>query len=445
MALTILIVLGILAAIYGFAMNHHWRFDLTENLRYSLAPQTIKILDHLEVPVKAYAFYKEGDLTRVQAEEVLSLYEYHSKEFSWEFLDPDRFPLKAQEFNVSAYNTVVLEQGDRFEEVSMAEEERITNALLKLTRDRKRVVYFVEGHGEHGLNNAQKDGYSDVKLALEDEYFEVKALILAGEEAVPDDADVVVIGGPSTALLEGEVSALKAYLERGGKLLILADPEKAPGLETFLESYGIQLGDDIIVDRGSRILVGDYLVPVIAQYEMHPITRDFRQRPLLTYLPVARSVQAAAEPPEGIRAEVLALTGRGSWGERDLERLKRGEAQQSTDEDLTGPVPVLAVASIPPEGENKGASIVVFGDSDFVSNGHLDPTRSGNQDLFLNTVNWLAEQEDLISIRARPAASRPVYLGRGKQILIFALVVVGFPVTILTVGLGILWRKRWKK
>jgi ABC-type uncharacterized transport system involved in gliding motility auxiliary subunit len=444
-AIMVLLMLGILVAIYAFAMNHNWRFDLTENLRYSLSPQSQKILRSLEEPVKAYAFFKEAEPSREAARALLDRYQYYSKQFSWEFLDPDRFPLKAQSYNVTTYDIIVLARGDRFEKATLAEEENITNALLKLTREEKRVIYFLEGHGEHGLEHFEKDGYSEIRKALENENYEVKPLMLAGEEGVPEDADLVLVGGPIKAYLDEELASLRAYLEIGGKVLILTDPEKSPGMEAFLETYGIELGNDIIVDRGSRVLVGDYLVPLIAQYEYHPITKDFRQRPVLTFLPLAQSVRPAEEPPEGIQVKELARTGPGSWGERDLERLKDGEAQLDPENDFEGPVPVAVVASIRTGGEEEKATMVVFGDSDFIANGYIDPERSGNQDLFLNTVNWLAEQEDLISIRPKSAASRPIRLQPSEQILIFVLAVVAFPLSTLLAGLGILWRKRWRK
>jgi ABC-type uncharacterized transport system involved in gliding motility auxiliary subunit len=432
-------------AIYAFAMNHQWRFDLTKNRRYSLAPQSIKVLENLKEPVKAYAFYKEGEPSREAAKGLLDLYQYHSKRFNWEFLDPDRFTLQTQRFNVNTYDTIVLELGDRFEKVVVPEEERVTNALVKLTREKKRVIYFLQGHGEHGLENSQKDGYADVKKALEEENYVVKPLILVGEEGVPEDADVVLIGGPTKALQEVELDSIRVYLDHGGKLLVLVDPEGAPNMDDFLKTFGVELGKDFIVDRGSRILVGDYLVPIIARYAHHPITQDFLQRPLLSYLPLARSVRPLEELPKGVSVDILAWTGEGSWAERDVERLKQGEAQLNADEDLKGPVPVAAVVTIPVGGSKEQANIVVFGDSDFITNANIDPNRSGNQDLFLNTVDWLAAQEDLISIRPKPAASRPVHLAPSKQILIFSLVVVGFPLGILLLGLGILWRKRWKK
>jgi ABC-type uncharacterized transport system involved in gliding motility auxiliary subunit len=445
MGLMILVVLGILVTIELFSQTRFYaRADLTRNRRYSLAPQTVKVLEGLKEPVKAYAFFQEADVSRTSAEELFKLYRDRSKEFSFEFVDPDRFPLKAQNYKVTSYNTIALEQGDRFEKVAMAEEERITNALVKLIQKEKRVVYCLQGHGEHALDNVQKDGYSEAKKAMENESYEVKPLILAREQGVPEDATLLLIGGPQKDFQEEEWKSLKAYVEGGGRLLVLADPQVAPGMGEFLKPYGIQLDDDVIVDRASRLLGGDYLVPPIVQYEFHTITKDLRQSGYLVYLPLARSVAAAEKPPEGVAAEVLARTGAESWGERDLERLKRGDAEKSSD-DIQGPVPVAVAAKIQvKEGKKKEARVVAIGDSDLVVNSYIDPNRSANQDLFLNSVNWLAEAEDLISIRAKSAPSRPLMLGPSQMGVIFLVVVVAFPLSILAVGVGVLWRRRKK-
>lgn len=442
----VIIVLGILVVIELFSKERfHAQIDTTKNRRYSLAPQTIKVLENLREPVKIYAFYQEADPGRTSAEDLLNLYKTRSgKKIDWEFVDPDRYPLKAQQYKVNTYNSLVLERGDRFEKVYLAEEEKITNALIKLTREEKKIVYMIQGHGEHGLDNVQKDGYSEVKKAMEGEHYEVKPLFLAREAKVPSDATVVVLGGPQRELQPEEWTALKAYVEEGGKLMMLLDPMTGQGAKEFLSRYGILLEDDIVVDRASRLLGGDYLVPPIVEYETHPITRDFRQSPYLVYLPMARSVRVAEKTPENVTAEILAKTGPGSWGERDLERLKRGEAELN-EEDIQGPVSVAAVASVKTQEAKKTGRILVIGDSDFVSNGAIDPSRSGNQDFFLNGLNWLAEQEDLVSIRPKSAPSRPVMLKPGQWTLIFLCVVVAFPLLILGTGIVVVWQRRRKR
>ncbi len=446
LGLMVLIVLAILVVLELFSKERfHAQIDTTKNRRYSLAPQTVKVLEGLKEPVKIYAFYQESDPSRTSAEDLLNLYKTRSgKKIDWEFVDPDRFPMKAQQYKVNTYNSLVLERAERFEKVYLAEEEKITNALVKLTRESKPVVYVLQGHGEHSLESVQKDGYSEAKKAMENEYYEVKSLFLAREPKVPEDAAVVLLAGAQKSLLEQEWQALKAYVEQGGRLMVLVDPQAAPGVGDFLSQYGLVLEDDIIVDRNSRLLGGDYLVPPIVEYESHPITRDFRQSPYLVYLPMARSVRAAQSLPEGINVEILARTGPGSWGEKDLERLRRGEAELNP-EDIQGPVAVAAVATVHGKEGGKKGRILVVGDSDFISNGAIDPNRSGNQDFFLNGLNWLAEQEDLISIRAKSAPSRPVMLKPGQWTLIFLVVVVLFPLSILCVGVVVVWRRRRKK
>ena len=432
MGLMILIVFAILVFLGALSKEHHYRYDFTSNKRYSVSPQTKKILSGLEKDVKAYAFFQDQDPSKAAAKDLLTLYRENSKDhFSFEFVDPDRFPIQAQKYEVKEYGAVVLECGERFEKVSLAEEERLTNALVKLTRDRKRIIYVLEGHGEHGLENKENDGYSDVKKALENENFEVKTLTLFREEGVPEDADVVLVAGPKKGFQDSELEALGAYLKKNGKLLIMVDPEEAPGIEEFLDKYGILLGNNYIVDPASRLLGGDYLIPPLMKFENHPITRDFMNSTYLIFFKLAGAVIPSTNPPEGIGVEVIARTGPGSWAETDLEHLKQGKANFDEQDDIKGPVPVAAVVTIGDKNAKNQAKMVVIGDSDFVTNGMIDPTKTANRDFFLNTVNWLAQQQDLISIRVKPAASKPIILQPNEGKLIFIFLVLAPPLIIL--------------
>ena len=446
MGLMILIVFAILVFLGALSKEHRHRFDFTSNKRYSISPQTKKILSGLDKDVKAYAFFQDQDPSKVAAKDLLTMYQGQSKDhFTFEFIDPDRFPMQAKKYQVKEYGAVVLEAGERTEKVSLAEEERLTNALVKLTRDDRRIVYVLEGHGEHGLEDKENDGYNEVKKALEQENFEVKTLTLFREAGVPEDADVVLVAGPKKGFQDSELEALDSYLKNNGRLLVMVNPEEAPGLENFLDKYGLLLGNNYIVDPASRLLGGDYLIPPIVKYENHPITRDFMTSSYLIFLRLAGAVIPSTSPPEGVAVEVLARTGPGSWAETDIDNLKQGKANFDEQDDIKGPVPVAAVVTIGDKNAEKQGKMVVIGDSDFVTNGMIDPTKTANKDFFLNSVNWLAEQQDLISIRVKPAASKPIMLRPNQQRKIFIFAVLAPPVIILAIGIGVFLRRRARK
>jgi ABC-type uncharacterized transport system involved in gliding motility auxiliary subunit len=305
------------------------------------------------------------------------------------------------------------------------------------------------------VGNTDRPGFSQAREAIQGANYEVKELLLLREKDVPENAAVLVVAGPKRDLLSEELTALDRYVQRGGKLLVLLDPEQAPALAKFLEKYGIRPGQDVIVDRLSRVLGGDYLIPVVSQYESHPITKEFT---LASFFPFARTMDAASSPPQGVTVQVLARTGQGSWAETDRETLKQGQARFDPGKDRQGPVPVGAVATVevkppakkgettPVEGPGPGAAvprkarIVAYGTAAFASNNYLN--LSGNKDLFLNSISWLAEEEDLISIRPREAKFTPLILTARQGQAAFWVGVVVPPAVALAAGVTVGIRRR---
>ena len=438
-ALQVLLMAGILGMIAAFAIAHNLRFDLTKTKRYTLSPQSSKILKELKDPVKAIAFYQEGSSEWKAARELLEQYRYYSDKFSYELVDPDKRPAVAKEYEIASYGTIVIECRGRVEKIFDLTEEELTNAIVRATRKGKKKILFVKGHGEHDLEDFQRSGYSMVKKALEDQNYEVSSLVLLREGEVPKGTAVLVLAGPKKDLLPKEIEAIKRYLEDGGKLLALVDPPTVKNVKAFLKEYGLLLQDDIIIDRVSRVLGGDYLIPVVSLYEPHPITKDFR---LASFFPLAQSISLQKEPPKGVELVPLAKTAPQSWGEVDRRRLKeKGEASFEEGKDHKGPLIVAAVATKKVGGKRK-ARIVLFGDSDFATNAHFGI--SGNGDLFLNAVSWLAEEEELIAIRPRPTNFTPLFLSRSEARWLFWLCVVVLPGGVAATG-AITAIRRWKR
>ena len=383
----------------------------------------------------------------------------------------------ARQYDVQTYGTIVFEYEGRVERVESDAEQDLTNALITVVEGAEQTVYFLEGHGEKAHAGADQDGYGTVSAALALDNFEVESLILAQRGAVPGDATVVVAAGPQTDLLPGEVDALRGYLDRGGKLLLLLDPpvaadEPAPeGLLGLVREWGIEVGSDVVVDASGvgQLFGADASVPVAASYPFHPITERFN---LLTAYPLARSVSAASGPPDGRIAQPFIETGPQSWRETDIDSLATGQVElDEAAGDRPGPVSIGMAVSAPapspadagddggdgdggdgddadgddaegaPDGDDGdgGADasppetrLAVIGDSDFATNGVVGI--QGNRDLFLNAVNWLAQQENLISIRAREPEDRRLTLTAAAQRRLFWLSVLLLPAAILGAG-----------
>jgi ABC-type uncharacterized transport system involved in gliding motility auxiliary subunit len=353
--------------------------------------------------------------------------------------------------------TLVFKHKGRTERVTTSTEQDITNGIIKVVSGQQRKVYFTAGHGEKDTASTEKGGgYSAIAAALKGENYGIDKVVLAQTGSVPDDATMVVVAGPKTDFFPPEIEALKAYLGKAGKVLLMLDPvERAdgagsPGLIALAHDWGIDVGNNIVVDAsGMGQLIGtDASVPVAASYPAHPITDRFN---VLTAYPMARSVDPVSGGVNGHTAQSLVESSPRSWGETDIKALlTSGKVALDPDKDKPGPVSLAAAVSAasgepPKPGDNGEAPkpetrIVVFGDSDFPSNGVLGI--SGNRDLFMNALGWLSQQENLISIRPKEAADRRITLTATQQNNIIWMSLLVVPMLVFGTGVYGWWRRR---
>lgn len=441
-AILVALALGVAVLVEAFSYRHDWRKDFTETGRHSLSEQTVSVLRDLDEPIQVSVFVRKASPTYEEVKELFDLYEYRTDNFHLEIIDPDLNPARAREVDIMRYGSVVafFEGETGRETITDLTEEQITNALIKVTRGEKKKVYFLGGHGERLLDDREDGGLTVVKQLLTDKNYEPQPLMLMREESVPEDCAILVVAGPQTDLAGPEIESIERYIDQGGRALFLIDPETASSLKPLLEKYGIVLGDDYVVDRLSRLFGGDYLMPVPTTYSNHPITRNFN---IMAFFPVARSVSTGEAT--GVRASWLAKTGEGSWAETDLEALEKNRASFDPQRDIPGPVTLGVasemVSSDAAEGESGGGAIVVYGDSDFVTNSRIN--LSGNSYLFMNTINWLAREETLIAIPPKETKFSPVVLTAAEGRLLFLLPVVVLPgVVFLAAGFVFIRRSR---
>jgi ABC-type uncharacterized transport system involved in gliding motility auxiliary subunit len=466
----VILVLAILVLINYFFSRHHHRFDFTEAKLHSLSDQSIKVLENLKDEVSALCFFREGNISQVKMENLLKIYNYHSKKLKYEFIDPDKNPGMVKRYDVAQDGTTILESGDKESRITSTDEEDITNAIIKISREKKKVLYFLEGHGEASIEVSEEKGYTLAKEGLEKLAYEVKKLTLALSDTFPQDCALLVIPGAKKDLLPNELETIRNYISEGGRVFFMVDPETAPGLKSFLTEYGIQLEDDLIVDTVSRLMGGDYFMPIVSEYEYHEITSEFRYA---TFFPFARSVSVAEEKPEGISANILAKTSTNSWSERQLKDL---EVTFDKDKDKEGPISIAAVVTVEPKEEEKEepkeeketkeeekeetkaekeaeekqteeaakikqeGRLAVFGDSDFASNRYFN--FSGNGNFFLNTVNWLTEEADLISIQAETSSPRTIHMTATQGRILFFVSLIILPLIVLVTGISVWVRRR---
>ena len=450
-----LTVLAVIVLVNFLAARNHKRFDLTESKQFSLSEQTIKILESLPREVTVTAFYPDAEPSKGKLEDLLGEYQYHARKLSVKYIDPYTHPGDAKRYGINEANTIVIESGKNESRVNTVDEEALTNALIKVTKDREKVVYFTSGHGERDLSASEKNGLSLLKAGLEKQHYTVKPLVVG--QGIPEDASVVVIAGPQRAFLEAEIKIVEDYLRKGGHLLYLKDPENDPGLGPVIAQYGLAVRDDVVVDKVSRLFGGDYLLPLVppdGYDEFHPITKTFRYQ---TIFPLASSVEIKTSLPEGVTATKLAQTSPLSWAQPDNGELKTGRITLKEGTGTKGPVIIAAAATKKIDeapkaaavaAQNKGAEtkstsetrLVVFGDSDFLTNGFFNA--SGDGDLALSSIAWLSEQEELVSIRPKSSQPRVLVLSRQQSLYYFFTIVAIAPIAICVAGVAIWWRRK---
>jgi ABC-type uncharacterized transport system involved in gliding motility auxiliary subunit len=457
---SVLVVLGLLIAVNYLSNRRNKRWDLTANKQYSLSDQSVKILQGLDAPMKVRVFDKEGEFDRYRTR--LAEYQYRSgNKVSVDYIDPDRHPVEAKQFDVQTYGTIVLEYMGRREKAASDSEQDVTGGLMKLLNPTPKKVYFLSGHGEKDPATSDRGGYSGIGDALKGDNYQFDKLVLAQTNMIPADATALVLAGPKTDLLDNEVPLIAEYLAGGGKLLALVDPpddfKKAapmPRLDDLLKQWGINATQSVVVDVSGRTSVAT--VPVAAPpYPTHPITEQFG---LLTMFPVARAITPVTDNPQRPAQSFLQTSGR-SWAETNYAQLEDADAlAPETDKgDLAGPVSIGVAVSVPVAGEEKAqpaadkpatgeptrkpeTRVAAIGDSDFASNAYLGV--QGNRDLFMNTVNWLAQQENQIAIRPRDPADRRITLTENTTLFLQYLSLLFVPAAVLGAGVFTWWRRR---
>lgn len=395
--------------------------------------------------MEVIAFYRSDERTRQAMFDLLEEYSYYTSNFKVRFVDPDKNPTEAIKYRVSSYRTTLLRYGGKQEIVVTESENKITNALIKLISQETKVIYFTKGHGEKQVNSNKGDGYLLVKEAIERENHEVRELLLLNTEKVPEDASVLVISGPGANFLQTELDKITAFVNQGGRVLFMLDPGGANGLISYLGDLGFEVGNDLVIDTLSQVYGANYLTPVVVQYHKnHPVTYGFE---LATFFPAARSVHIKEELDKG-RYD-LAKTSDKSW--TVTGELTEGDLKFNADKHTQGPISVVAVAAVEvvlneqktessQENMKTWGKVLVVGDSDMVSNTHLK--LAGNKDFFLNMLNWLAEENVLISIRRKEPGLTPLLLTSAQGKLVFWLSMVIAPSLVLVTGIGMTLRRR---
>ncbi len=440
LVLLVSLMAGSCALINYIACRHRIRFDLTPQKSYTLAPLTLRVLEGLSEPLQITIFHKRAEKKEFQ--DLLDLLRRASDLLAIQFIDLDKNPARAASFDISHYGAAIIEYRGRRERVKYFTEENLVAALIRLTEKNEKIVRFVSGHGEKSFAAAEPvNSFSQVRHALGLENYRVEPLLLMGASAVPDDTLILIIAGPQEDYLAHELKLIHRYIVQGGRVLMLIDSFPLPRLEAFLlERFALEMPRDYIIDTRSTLTGFDILTPIISPDTRHPIAAFMNKNIVFPY---CRSVlPRTQDAPDSGPATVLAVSGPDSWAERNPHSVRDGAVSFDPLEDMAGPVPVAVIVETPPSEHNgPGGCLVVMGNSNFASDHYISLV--GNRDFFLNTLSWLAEQNDLLASRGSPPAAPEMYfMTRRQGQLIYWLCVVVQPALVLLCGAFVVWWRR---
>ncbi|MDP1716001.1 MAG: Gldg family protein [Anaerolineales bacterium] len=431
---------GIIFAANYIVFNNPKSWDLTEDKSNTLAPETMKILATLPAKVTATAFYT-ASLDTSGADELLLKFKSNSSgKFDYKFVNPDLDPAAAREAGVTGDGKIVLQMGETKEVASFASETELARTMIRLISPEPRTVYFLQGHGEPGLESGGEFSFSIAKSTLESKNYTAATLNLLTTNSIPDDALAIIIAGPLKPVSYQEVTLLRKYVDAGGALIVLEDPRfftqfgdaPDPLADYLTTEWGIILNEDIVIDL---VNTQNPFQAVSSQYNSHPITQNLTDK-YIVILPQARSINITVGDENIVVTPLISTTDQ-SWGETELVADQSPTFDPATDN--PGPLNLSAA------GENtvtKGR-VVVFGNSLFASDKVFDAYGNGN--MFINSVDWAAEQEGLLDLTTRPATQRtfvPPTQGRFLILLIVAIVVIPGLVVFSGVSSWLARRKR---
>lgn len=433
------------ALVNYYASQNPKEWDLTRDGIYTLHEQSVAVASGLKKKVTIYGFFRPGESGRSVLEQAVALYKMHTEMLEIVFVNPDAPPQQLVEkfdLNSQSPRIVISSENGQFAKLRVPTEEGVTNALIKVAEKPPRKAYFLTGHQEPSIDDhTAEEGYSAAASSLRNEGFQVETLSMVDKENVPKDATLLVLGGARSALFPNEVEAIKAWLNTGGAMIVLLEPGLEYGLDNLFRPLGVRVTDDLVLEPNPASRASGFgpESPVIKEFEPHPITNKLRGAAAFFFR--ARSVQPKVDLA---RLDVVTLirTGPTSWGE---VKYREGEFERG-EGDVPGPVPIaIAVTKNVAANPNKKrgeARIVVFGDMHFINNRFL--ATAANGDLFLNSANWAAGDEDRITIRPKAKSGDRLTVTQEELMGIMFFSVNLMPLLILGLGFSV-WAIRRRK
>ncbi len=429
------VLVGAIVVIMNFlAARHAPEWDFSETQHFTLSRQTYQVLRKLEQPVSIKVFAHERSPKYAAFHDLLTTYSKETDKVTVDFIDPEREPELAKKYSISQIDTAVIESPIQQLYLNDPSENEVTNALLRVTQSTRKGIVFLTGHGEKGLTDQQSSGLSRARDALTKQGYDIDTIPKMTEEHGRETA-VIVLASPQEPVTEPELTYLQQYLQTGGHLLLLADPQNNDSVQPLTDAWGVTLGKGIVVDEEHRLGRGSPTALQIRTFTGHDITDEFTV-PIL--LPVSRHIDFDMDTGKDWDFVSLAQTSEKSWAEINLTNT---EPELNPDEDVEGPLTIAAALTSKTSNSaaQGSAKVVIVGNSSFVTNGYF--TYPGNTDFFLKTVAWLADEGHLVSIAPKEPAFRPFVPNPSQEQALLFFQVLFLPLFTLFLGFSV-WKKR---
>jgi ABC-type uncharacterized transport system involved in gliding motility auxiliary subunit len=439
--LYIAVILAVLVAANFLANRYNKSYDATANKRFTLSDQTAKVVRELKDEVRIT--YWDKSTSFQPGQDLLDRYSNLSRKVHVEYIDPYKKPQLARTAGIKSVGTATIDIGPKHEEAKTFDEEGVTGAIVRALKGGQRTICFIQGNGEHQLDDSDRSGFSQLKTLLEHDNYASKSINLLQKAEAPSDCNVVVVGGPTTDYAQPEINALRKLVEEGGRALFLLDPplkvrgreiaENAP-LNDLLTSWGITPESNLVLDEnpiGQLAGLGPQ-VPLVMSYENHPIVAPMKGT--ATGFPLTRGLDTKHTDKTSV--DKLFASSDGSFATTNL-----GPGESSDPKTMKpGPFTLAAAGTYSTGQPNKQGRFVVVGNSVWASNGFI--RFNGNRDLALNMMNWLSSDEDLISIRPKEQEDRRITVSRSQMALIRSVSQFLLPLIAIVAGIMVWWRRR---
>jgi ABC-type uncharacterized transport system involved in gliding motility auxiliary subunit len=432
-ALFVALYVGVIGLLAWLTTQYYFTIDLTANQRNSLSNETIRLLGRIEQPVSVTAFVNPANESKANIDTLFERYHEQLPLLEYESINPDFAPDLLRQHNIQRDGEIVIEVGERRENLSSITEATVTNAIARLLRQGERWAVFLEGHGERDPYGQANFDIQLFAARMATKGFNIETVNLLQTTAIPANTDILVIADPADALLPGETQLIGQYIRDGGNLLWLADLQSQPPLDALAETLDIEFLPGVVVDTSAQILgLSRVDFALVADYPRHAITTAIDS---LTLFPRARAMTFHGEEGEWLAEPILATQPR-SWNETgELEgRINQGDNSAETAGPLT--LGYALSRSLQDDAGNLSTQrILVTGDADFLSNQYLG--NGANLELGLNMFNWLSHDDNLIAISPRSAPDTRLELSDNAQLAIAALFLLLLPLSLLATGIRI--------